>query len=97
MYVLQDLITIYKCPFYYVKLGLNYAENNQTVDRILEDEQGNTIKLRNSNFASFADEQLPEGSGSITVVLSAYSSGSITPSTYQLYIRRSEERRVGKE
>lgn len=85
--VFNTLITIHNVQFADSQLGLNYAETNQTVDRILEDEQGNTIKLRNSNFASFADEQLPEGSGSITVVLSAYSSGSITPSTYQLYIR----------
>lgn len=85
--VLNTLVTINNVQFADSQLGLNYAETNQTVDRILEDNLGNTIKLRNSNFASFAEEQLPEGSGSITVVLSVYATGNVTPSTYQVYIR----------
>lgn len=89
--VINTLVTIHNVQFADSQLGLNYAESNQTVDRILEDNLGNTIKLRNSNFASFADEQLPEGSGSITVVLSVYASGNITPSTYQLYIRDTKD------
>ena len=52
------------------------------------DSQGNTIVLRNSSFADFAAEILPDGSGSLTAVLSAYSnSNNVTPSTYQLFIR----------
>ena len=52
------------------------------------DSQGNTIVLRNSSYADFAAEVLPDGSGSLTAVLSAYSnSNNVTPSTYQLFIR----------
>lgn len=54
----------------------------------IEDAEGNTIVLRTSSYADFAAEVLPDGSGSITAVLSAYSnSNNVTPSTYQMFIR----------
>ena len=52
------------------------------------DSQGNTMVLRNSSYADFAADILPDGSGTLTAVLSAYStSNNVTPSTYQLFIR----------
>ncbi|MDO5510384.1 MAG: DUF5689 domain-containing protein [Weeksellaceae bacterium] len=60
---------------------------------IVEDQSGATIQLRNSQYATFAAEILPDGSGSLTAVLSAYTSpnNNVTPSTYQLFIRGTED------
>src|SRR5690606_24250644 len=58
-----------------------FALPNVTEDKVLEDESGATIILRNSGYADFADQIVPEGSGSITVVLSTFFA------THQLYIR----------
>ena len=62
-----------------------YATETATTNRTIEDENGNTIILRNSNYSTFALLQLPTGSGSLTAVLSVFVSGATR--TYQLYIR----------
>lgn len=92
--VFNTLVTIKNVQFDNAELGKVYAETNQTVDRILTDDKNNKIKLRNSGYASFADEILPEGSGSITVVLNGYDQnvdGTLSPSEYQLYIRSTKD------
>lgn len=61
--------------------NLTYAENQVSRSRTIEDTNGSTIVLWNSGYADFYDEPLPEGSGSITCVLSKYNS------TFQLLIR----------
>ncbi|SFS35945.1 Lamin Tail Domain [Zhouia amylolytica] len=61
--------------------GLPYAEEKETTERILMDCDGNTITMRNSGYANFQPEYLPEGGGSVTAVLSKYRD------EYQLYIR----------
>ena len=48
------------------------GENLISEDRLLEDESGNLIKVRTSGYAAFADELLPEGSGSITCIVSHF-------------------------
>lgn len=54
----------------------------------VQDSEGNTMVLRTGSYADFAAEVLPDGSGSLTAVLSAYTnSNNVTPSTYQLFIR----------
>lgn len=88
--VFNTLVTIKNIQFDNAELGKPYAETNQTVDRLLIDNKDNTIKLRNSGYASFASEIVPEKSGSITVVLNGYDqnvNGTVSPSEYQLYIR----------
>lgn len=90
--VFNTLVTINNVQFADSELGTTYADpvGQQTLDKVLIDENGNTLKLRNSGFASFAGEDIPNGSGSITVVLNAYDqnvNGTITPSEWQLYIR----------
>lgn len=90
--VFNTLITIENVQFVAEELGTTYADaqNQTTVNKTLIDINGNTMILRNSGFATFANELLPEGSGSITVILSGYDgnvNGTVSPSEYQLFIR----------
>lgn len=78
---LNTLITINNVQFVDGVLGQPFAPAGTTVNRGLVDNVGGTIDLRNSGYADFADQILPEGSGSITVVLSKYNSD------FQLFIR----------
>jgi len=79
--ILNTLVTINNVQFTDEMLGEPFAPAGATVNRVLEDESGATIDLRNSGFADFADQLLPEGSGSVTVVLSKYQS------SFQLFAR----------
>lgn len=74
------VINIPLVQFVEADLGSSYAEGAAT-NRILEDPNGKKIIVRTSSYASFASQQLPEGSGSITAVLSKF------VNDYQLYIR----------
>ncbi|MDX9704644.1 MAG: DUF5689 domain-containing protein [Weeksellaceae bacterium] len=90
--VFNTLVTIHNVQFADSELGTTYSDvvGQQTVDKKLVDLDGKNLKLRNSNYATFAGEMVPQGSGSITVVVSAYdtnNNGGITPSEYQVYIR----------
>ncbi|MDR2127118.1 MAG: DUF5689 domain-containing protein [Prevotellaceae bacterium] len=62
-----------------------YAAADANTNRAIEDKDGNTVILRNSSYSTFALLPLPVGSGSLTAVLSLYSTGSAK--TYQLLIR----------
>ncbi|MDR1199793.1 MAG: DUF5689 domain-containing protein [Prevotellaceae bacterium] len=62
-----------------------YATSDANTNRTIENRDGQTIILRNSSYATFALLPLPAGSGSLTAVLSLYSTGSAK--TYQLLIR----------
>lgn len=68
-------------------LGTTYADNvkKTTVNKTLEDCEGNTIIVRNSGYANFAGELLPTGKGSLIAVVGKYNSD------WQLYIRTSDE------
>lgn len=90
--VFNTLVTIKNVQFISEELGLTYADaqNQTTINRTLIDVDGTRMILRNSGFATFAGDLLPEGSGSITVVLSGYDqnvNGTVSPSEYQLFIR----------
>lgn len=76
---LNTLIKIKNVQF--VQTGVPYSESGATTDRAIIDANGTTLVVRNSNFATFAGTTMPEGSGSITLVLSQYNA------TYQSYIR----------
>lgn len=85
---INTLIKLEGVQFESGEIGNTYAQANpnstsgyDTANRIIVDEEGNEIILRNSGFADFAAEALPEGSGTITAVLSKYNSD------WQLYIR----------
>lgn len=84
----EMLIAIEYIQFNDNELGESYGnlDNTQTVDRLLNgftnncDLAGNII-LRNSGYADFKNELLPEGNGTITAIFSNYYDD------YQLYIR----------
>lgn len=85
--ILNTLITINNVQFAEKdafgddQLGQPYAPPAQTVNKIIQDANGKTIILRNSGYADFASQIVPEGSGSITVVLSKFNS------EFQIFIR----------
>lgn len=49
-----------------------YSESGSSTSRTIFDADGNTIVARNSNYATFAAETLPSGTGSIVGILSYY-------------------------
>jgi hypothetical protein len=77
----NTLVTLEGVQFIADELGSTYSEPTTTTNRTLQDSEGNEIILRNSSFADFAGELLPEGSGKITGVMSKYQG------TWQFYIR----------
>lgn len=49
-----------------------YAPSGSSVSRRLIDADGNSITVRNSGYASFASEMLPEGEGSVVAIVTFY-------------------------
>lgn len=89
---LNTLIKLEGVQFQTVGEGVTFYDEDNAVggatNRVIQDAAGNTIALRTSSFASFKNDELPTGSGNITIVLSAYDvNGSLTDSDYQAYIR----------
>lgn len=70
----SQLIRLENVQFIKPQLGGTFAdaENLESLDRILEDEAGNTVKVRTSGYAAFADQLLPEGSGSLICVVNHF-------------------------
>jgi len=62
-----------------------FVDPPQSVNHTIVDPQANYIIVRTSGYASFAAEQLPEGSGDIVAILGKYNSD------YQLYINHPSE------
>lgn len=92
--VFNTLATIHNIQFDDSVIGENYAIPDETINRLMIDNEGNTVELRNSGFASFANDPLPEGSGSITVLISGFdanNNGTVSPNEYQLYISSLED------
>ncbi len=83
----SQLITVDSVQFLTEQLGETYADivNQSSVNRDLVDCNGNSILVRTSGFSDFAGENVAEGHGSITAVLSHYK-GEL-----QLYIRSYDE------
>lgn len=82
--LIGKVITLSNVQFTASNLGLPFAGSSVT-NRNLEDINGNEIIVRTSAYANFASKILPEGSGTITAVLSKYYDD------YQLYIRDYDE------
>lgn len=78
--MIGKIVTLPTVQFVETELGLAYA-GTSTTNRTLQDINGAKIIVRTSNYADFATNHLPSGSGSITAVLSKYGTD------YQLYIR----------
>lgn len=83
--VINTLIKIENVQF--AQTGITYSDavNQTTINRDLQgatsETQNQTIILRTSGYADFAGQMVPDGSGSITAVLSKYGS------EWQLFIR----------
>jgi hypothetical protein len=81
------LVKIENVQFKDEYLGKSYAdkENLITMNRTLVGELGDSITVRTSGYASFADKAIPEGRGSIIAVVSKFNG------EWQLFIRSSYE------
>jgi len=66
---------------HFTEPGLKFSESTASTDRNMQDNSLNTLILRTSNYANFAAELLPSGTGSVVGILSMYNS------EYQFYIR----------
>lgn len=92
------LVEITGVQFEDLYVGKTYAdkEGKKTINTYIQDKLGNRMIVRTSGYASFADEIIPRGSGSIVAIVSRYNTD------YQLYIRNTKEvklteRRFGEE
>ena len=58
------------------EMGMTYADavNLSTGSRLLSDCNGNTVSVRTSGYANFADDTLPYGNGSIVGIFTIYNS-----------------------
>jgi len=83
----SQLVKLNNVQFMESELGKTYADsaNKVTKNRMLEDSLGNTIIVRTSGYANFANEPIPEGRGSLIAVVSEYNGDM------QLYIRSTDE------
>ena len=85
-----------------ILLGVQQGDTEEDADkllkkvpvlRIFEDENGNTLVVRNSNYAAFRANILPLGTGSVVGVLSYYNTSAtkLDGGTWQLYIRTADD------
>ena len=83
----NELIQLDGVEFIGGSLGSTYADavNMFAINHDIVDCDGNTITLRTSGFADFADFQVAEGNGSLTAIMSVYQG------TKQLIIRKIQD------
>ena len=79
------LIRLENVQFNKMELGKTWADANNSANRTLEDCNGNTIIVRTSSYASFAEQQIPEGNGEFVAIAGVYDA------TMQLYVRSLSE------
>lgn len=81
------LIRLENVEFAASELGQTYADaiNQSSQNRILTDCNGNSIIVRTSGFANFANQQVPGGNGSLIAVVGQFNNDM------QLFIRRASE------
>lgn len=72
---------------YFEKGGeLNYADQEtNAINRILRDKSGKSLYVRNSKYATFANDKLPKGNGTVVAILSKFGSD------YQLFLRSADD------
>ena len=72
---------------YFEKGGeLNYADQEMNaVNRILRDKSGKSLYVRNGKYATFANDKLPKGNGTVVAILSKFGSD------YQLFLRSADD------
>lgn len=65
--------------------GQLFTEANKSTNRYLVDAQGNKMLVRNSNYATFATDTLPYGTGSVVAIASYYGND------WQLLLRSADD------
>lgn len=65
--------------------GQPYAASNASTNRYLVDKQGKKILVRNSNYATFASDIIPSGTGSVVAIASYYGTD------WQLLLRNTDD------
>lgn len=83
------LVTLNNVQFSSESVGDEYSDaaNRRAVNHTIEDCNGNTVLLRTSGFADFANDRTPNGNGSIIAVLSIFdNNGTVEDSDFQLLI-----------
>lgn len=90
---LATLVKFEEVQFHEDFIGDYYGnpDNTQSVNRTVEDCDGRTVILRNSGYANFKNNHLPEGNGTLTALMSAFNS------TPQLYIRDTDDVQMNGE
>lgn len=70
-----------------------FAKSDASTNRNIVDEQGGTLVVRNSNYATFRAAMLPMGKGDVVGVLSYYNTSrtSIEGGTWQLFLRSTDD------
>ena len=66
---------------------ITYAESSATTNRTVADEDGNQLVVRNSNYADFRADTLPDGTVDIVGLLSFYATRQNSSGTWQFYLR----------
>ena len=79
----STLVKLENVEFLFSETGLTFADvvGQQTLNRTIQDCDGNTIIVRTSGFATFAGDTIPSGNGSIVAVYSVFRNDQ------QLFIR----------
>lgn len=68
----QSQLVIFRNVYFEDGGVLNYSDEDASVNRNLIDQNGNSIIVRNSNYASFKNDLLPSGTGDVMGILSYY-------------------------
>ncbi|MBO4803636.1 MAG: choice-of-anchor J domain-containing protein [Muribaculaceae bacterium] len=70
---------------------LTFAESSATTNRTIADEDGNQLIVRNSNYADFRADVLPEGDVDVVGLLSFYATRQNSSGTWQFYLRSADD------
>lgn len=85
--LVNELVILKNVQFKRYNVGDTYGDSKlkEDKDTYVENCSGNTVIVRTSGYADFANDIIPEGNGSLTAVLTKYKT------TYQLKIRNINE------
>lgn len=83
---ISTLVQLQDVEFASFELGLTYADafGRSTLNRTLQDCDGNEIVVRTSGFADFAIDTLPDGNGTLTAIFNVFGD------TKQLFLRSAD-------
>jgi hypothetical protein len=89
----SELVKLTNVEFHPEHRNVNFADaqNQQALNRTVLDCKGNSMIMRTSGYADFADQKTPSGNGSMIAIVSQFQQ------TLQLLIRRPEELNMSDE